>query len=100
MADIVHRVVEVRRVAALAPGVPGARVVVAGEAQRQREQVRAPQGEVCRMEGAEAAAERCYLKRPAAIGVDPWQHLVEDPRLVPAMSAGPFLDRNGLVRPR
>ncbi len=67
--DVVHRIAEVRGAATLTPGVPGGRVVVAGEAQSQREQVSPLQREVRRVEGAETAAEGSDLQRAAAVGV-------------------------------
>jgi hypothetical protein len=56
MLDVVDRVVEVRLLAALAPAVPGRRVVVAGQADGQREDVGALEREVDRVKGAEADA--------------------------------------------
>ena len=44
VGHVVQRVVEVQGVAALAPAAPGGRVVVAGQADRQREQVGALEG--------------------------------------------------------
>ena len=67
VADVGHRVVEVGRVALLAPGLPGGRVVVAREAQRQREQVGVLEREVGRVVGAEAAAQGGDLHRAAAV---------------------------------
>ena len=63
--DVVDRVVEVGRLAALAPAVPGGRVVVARHADREREQVGALEREVDGVEGAEADAERDDLAAPA-----------------------------------
>ena len=62
--DVVGRVVEVRRVAALAPGVPLVRVVAAGLADRHREQVGPLEREVERVEGAEAAPGRHDVAGP------------------------------------
>ena len=85
--DVVERVVEVGGLAALAPRVPARRVVVARQAEREREQVGALEREVDRVVGAEADAERGDLLRAAAVGVDPRHDLVEDPRLVAAVLA-------------
>ena len=100
VGERVERVVEVGGLAALAPAVPARRVVVAREAERERERVRAPQREVDRVEGAEADAERGDLLRPAAVRVDPRHDLVEDPRLVALVRAGALLERQRAVRPR
>ena len=65
--EVVDRVVEVRRLAALAPRVPGGRVVVARQAEREREEVGALEREVDRVVGAEADAERRdLLLRPGS----------------------------------
>ena len=100
VGERVERVVEERRFAAVAPGVPGRRVVVAREAERERERVRAPQREVDGVEGAEADAERRDLLRAAAVLVDPRNDLLEDPRLVALVRAGALLERDRGVRPR
>src|SRR6476619_4302500 len=83
IADVVDRAVEIRLVAALAPRVaPGRRVVAAREAQREREEVGALEGEVRRVVGAEAAPGGDDLRAAAAVAVDPGHDLLEDPRLV------------------
>jgi hypothetical protein len=97
--DVIHRVVEVRLFAALAPRVPRGRVVVAGEAQREREQVGPLEREVRRVKGAQAAAERRDLQFTAAIGVDERHDLAENPRLVTAVFASAILQGQALIRP-
>src|SRR5205085_11582904 len=79
--EVVERVVEVGGLPALAPAVPGARVVVAGEAEREREEVGALEREVDRVIGAEADAERGDLVRLAVL-LDMRDDLLDDPRLV------------------
>ena len=91
--DVVDRVVEVGRLAALAPAVPRRRVVVAGQADREREQVGALEREVDGVEGAEADAERGDVLRAAAVVVDERHDLVEDPRLVAPVLARALLER-------
>src|SRR5688500_17399761 len=63
--EIVHRAVEVRGVAALTPAVPCGRVVVARQAECEREHVGSLEREVHRVIGAEADARGCDLLRPA-----------------------------------
>ena len=89
MGDVVHRVVEVGGVAALAPAVPGRRVVVARQADRQREQVGALEREVGGVKGAEAARRRRSARRaPPQSSADERDDLVEDPRLVALRGGG------------
>src|ERR1039457_5955152 len=97
--DVVERVVEVCRCPALAPPVPGRGVVAAGQAHREREEVRPLEGETGRVESAEAAAERHDVDRTVAVVVDPRQDIAEYPRLVPLMPARPLLERDLLVGP-
>src|SRR6202453_2345681 len=99
VADVVDRVVEVHLVALLAPGAPGRRVIVAGKAHGQREQVSPLEREVGRVEGAHAAAQGDDLGRAATVPVDPRHHVADDPRLVPAVPAGAFLEWQVVVRP-
>src|SRR3954453_1245908 len=68
--DVVTGAVEVRLVATLAPGVPALRVVVAAEAEREREAVGALEREVGGVEGAHAAARRDDLGRAVLVAVD------------------------------
>ena len=75
--EVVQRVVEVHGLAALAPPAPGRRVVVAREAEGEREQVGALEREVRGVIAAEAAAGRQDLLGRAAVGVDPRDHLLE-----------------------
>ena len=98
--DVVDRVVEVGGVAALAPGVPRRRVVVARQAEREREQVGALEREVQRVVRAHRGAQRDDLARPAAVGGDVRHHLVDDPRLVRAVAPGALLQRQLPGRPR
>ena len=100
VGDVVERVVEVGGLAALAPRVPGRRVVVARQAEREREQVGALEREVHRVVGAEADADGGDLLRAAAVGVDPRHDLVEDPRLVAGVLVRARLERDRGVRPR
>src|SRR5689334_8079427 len=67
---VVHRVVEVGGLAALAPSVPGGRVVVAGHADGEREDVGALQREVGRMKRPEAAATDDHLAGAPAVVAD------------------------------
>ena len=97
--DVIHRVVEVRLITPLTPGMPGRGVVVTGKTHRAREQVGALEREVSRVKSAETVAERDDVQRPAAVVVDPRHHLVENPPLVEPVAAGPFLHRDRLVGP-
>src|SRR6266567_3626782 len=71
--DVVEWVVEVSRRPALAPPVPRRGVVAAGQADREREEVRPLEGEVGRVERAEAAADRHDFDGSVAVLVDPRQ---------------------------
>src|SRR3712207_8656119 len=53
----------------------------------------AAQGEVRRVEGAHAGAGGEHVGRAAAVGVDEGHDLVQDPRLVGPVPAGPLLQR-------
>ena len=66
---VVGRIGEVRGIAAVAPRAPGADVVVAGQPDGQWCQIGPLQGEVHRVVGPEAAAERDQL---GAWGVSEW----------------------------
>src|SRR3954453_8346372 len=77
--DVVHRVVEVRGVAALTPAVPGGWVVVAGHADGKREDVGPLEREVGRVEGTEAASTNDHFARAGGVVTDEWHHLIEDP---------------------
>src|SRR3954464_4886092 len=90
---VVDRAVEVRLVPALARGVaPGRRVVAARQADGEREEVGALEGEVSGVVAAEAAAGRDDLRAAAAVAVDPRDDLLEDPGLVAAVRAGALLE--------
>src|SRR5438067_8753248 len=65
--DVVHRVLEVDGVAALAPAA-GRDVVDAAQADREREEVGALEREVGRVVGAEARAGEDDLAGPAGVG--------------------------------
>jgi hypothetical protein len=82
VGDVVHRVVEVGLGATLAPSVPGSRVVVAGHADREREQVGPLERKVGRVEGAQAASAHDHLVGAAAVLSDEWNDLVVNPSLV------------------
>src|SRR3954452_4746508 len=100
VGDVIHWVVEVGGFAAVAPSVPGGRVVVAGHADGEREHVGALERKVGGVEGAEAAPADDHLARAAAVVADERKDLVEDPRLVDRVTACALLDRNVGVRPR
>ena len=99
VGHVVHRVVEIGGVAAFTPGMPGRRVVVAGEAHRERKQVGTLEGEVRRVVGAQAAAEGDDLADAAGVVADPRDDVLDDPRLVTAVPPGAFFDGHGAVRP-
>ena len=94
VGDVVHRVVEVRGLTALAPPVPRGGVVVTGHADRQRKQVGALEREVGGVVRAEADTARDHLARATAVVADERNHLAQDPRFVDAMAARPLLERN------
>src|SRR4051812_49291638 len=98
VCDVVHRVVEVGGLAALAPPVPRGRVVAAGHADGEREQVGALEREVCSVECPEAASAGDHVA--AAVVADERNDLVEDPCLVELVTACTLLERNAGVRPR
>lgn len=100
VGDVVHGVVEVGGVAACTPAVPGSRIVAAGHADREREEVGALEGEVGRVKRAEAAAARDQLAHAAAVLPDERDHLVEDPGLVGLVTTRALLERDRAVRPR
>ncbi len=99
VGDVVHGIVEVGGGAALAPAVPGRRIIVAGKAQGQREQVGSLEREVRRVERAQAAPEGRDVGAAAAIFGDPRHHLVDDPGFVAAVAPGPLFELNAGVRP-
>ena len=99
VGHVVARVGEVRRVPAVAPGVPLRRVVVAALADRHREQVSAGQREVQRVVGAEAAAGHDHVADARGVLADETGHLVGDPGLVGAVPLGARLERDRAVRP-
>ena len=100
VGHVVGRVGEVRRVPALAPAVPRRRVVVAGLADRDREQVGALQGDLERVVGAHRAPGDDRVGRTVAVGADVRRDLVGDPGLVRLMAPRPLLDRQRPVGPR
>src|SRR3954452_11791963 len=93
VCDVVHRVVEVGGLAALAPPVPGGRVVAAGHADGEREQVCALECEVCSVVRPEAASAGDHLAA-AAVVADERNDVVEDPSLVELVTACALLDRD------
>ena len=93
VGHVVAGVLEVDRVTACSPSVPRRRVVVSGQADGQREKVGSAEREVDRVICAEAASGRHDLERAAAVVVDERHDLVEDPRLVRAVTSRSFLDR-------
>jgi hypothetical protein len=97
VVDVVGRVVEVDGVAALAPG-DDRDVVDAALADREREHVRVPEGEVGGVVGPEADAGDHDLGR-VRVGLDERDDLVQDPVLVAAVLLGPLLEREPVVVP-
>ncbi len=97
--DVVARVREVRRVPAVAPGVPLGRVVVAALADRDREQVATGEREVEGVVGAEAAAGHDHLGDARGVLADEPGHLLGDPGLVGAVPLRSCLQRDRAVRP-
>ncbi len=95
---VVHRVVEVERVAALPPADP-ADVVDARQADREREQVGPLQREVRRVVRAEARPGDQDLLEAAAVVVDPRGHVVHHPVLVAAVQLGALLERQVVAAP-
>ena len=93
MWHVVGRVGEVRRVAALTPAVPRRRVVVAGLADRDREQVGALQRQLEGVVGTHRAAGDDRPARALAVGADVRRDLVGHPALVGLVPPGPLLDR-------
>src|SRR5204863_8730447 len=85
---VVDRVVEVDRVVALTPAVPGGHVVVAGEAQREGEEVGALEREVQRVEGAHRRAKCVDLGGGRIVKKKKRDNLVDDRRLVPDVRPG------------
>ena len=69
------------------PTIPGGRVVVAGQADRKREDVRALEREVGGVEGAEARPAGDQLARARAVGAHERDDLAEDPRFVDTVAA-------------
>jgi hypothetical protein len=100
MGDIVDRAVEVQRLAPFAPRVPGRRVVVAGEAHSQREQVGPFEREVESVERAHGTAGRRDLDRVSGVRSDVRHHDVDDPRLVAGVPSSAFLQRQMIGGPR
>ena len=84
--DVVGRVVEVDGVAAFAPA-DGRDVVDARQAEGQREEVAAAEGEVGGVEGAERDTCCQDLLEAPAVGVDQRDDVVEKPILVAAVPA-------------
>src|SRR5439155_11240166 len=88
----------VRGVAALAPAAGESDVVDAAQAERQREEIGALEGEVRSVERAHAAAGEQDLGA-VALGVDERDDVLEDPVLVGAVAARALLERDAVVRP-
>src|SRR6478735_11733831 len=82
----------------MTPGAPGGWVVVAREADGEREQVRPLEREVRGVEGTEARTRGDDVA--AGLVLDERHDLIEDPRLVAAVLARPVLQRELAVRPR
>ena len=89
--EVVHRVVEVGGVAALAPRAPVRGVVAARHAQRDREEVGPAQREVRRVVRAEARARGNDVA--ARVVVDERRDDVRDPALVLAVAPRALLER-------
>src|SRR4051794_38034217 len=96
--DVVGGVVEVGRVAALAPADRGD-VVHAALADGEREEVGAPQAEVGRVVRAEARPVDGDVLTPAGVGADERHDLVDDPVLVCAVADRALLGRQMLRLP-
>src|SRR5829696_721740 len=87
------------------PGTPvtaaiqGTEVVDPRHAQRLREKIGTFQGEVRCVKGTQTGACGEDLCRPATVIENPGHYLINDPRLVPTVSASAFLQRHLLIRP-
>ena len=97
--DVVHRVVEVHGLAALAPA--GLRDVVdAREAERAREEVGAAEREVRGVEGAQGRARERDVVVAAAVLAHPREDVLDDPVLEGAVPPRALLERHVARRPR
>src|SRR5215207_2621205 len=98
VGHVVHGVVEVDGVAALAPAQLGG-FVDAALADGQGEQVGPAEGEVGRVEGPEAGPGDHHVQHALAVVVDERDHLVADPVLEPAVLDGAGLQGKVGVAP-
>ncbi len=95
---VVHGVVEVERLAALAP--PEVRHVVdTAQAQRERKDLCPAEREVGGVEGPEAAAPDHEVLRTGRVGVDRGDDVVEHEVLEPLVGPRPLLQRQVVVAP-